>query len=547
MKESPMPVATSAVERLQDLAGRAGAINHADERAVAAELHVPVAAVHGAATFYDDLAQTRRGNRHVRVCEGTACFAADGGRHVVEVERAVGVSAGSCREDGSVSLQAVRCVGFCYAAPALLDGTVPHAGPELAAKLIGGTADTPPIPVAAITKPVVLAGILGREDPWQHWPEVVASWPPERLIAELATSGLRGRGGAGYPVAAKWSAAAAGPAPRCVVGNGDEGDPGSFCDRVLMERDPHRVLAGLAYAAHAVGAERGYVYVRSEYPAAMERLTAAVAEATEAGHLGPSRHGTAGCFEVEVVQGAGSYVAGEETALLHALEGRRGAVRPRPPYPTSSGLFGAPTAVNNVETLAAVPWIVARGGAAFARLGRAPETGTKLVCLNEAFTAPGVYEVELGMPIRRIVDEFGGGLRDGRRLRSVQVGGPLGGFLAPEDLDVPLLDSALAAYGVALGHASLIAIDNRVPAAELLRHVWRFAAIESCGTCAPCRIGSGRGAGLAERVVAGDASALAEQQPLLTTMETASMCAFGRGVPASIRSLLRVYAEELAT
>jgi NADH:ubiquinone oxidoreductase subunit F (NADH-binding) len=203
--------------------------------------------------------------------------------------------------------------------------------------------------------------------------------------------------------------------------------------------------------------------------------------------------------------------------------------------------------VNNIETLASVPWIVAHGGAAFARLGKAPETGTKLVCLNEAFTASGVYEVELGMPLREIIDELGGGLRDVRRLRSVQVGGPLGGFLAPNELDVPLLDSALAAYGVALGHGSLIAIDDRVAAAELLRHVWRFAAIESCGTCAPCRLGSGLGAGLAERVVAGDASALAEQRPLLATLETASMCAFGRGVPASIRTLLRVYADELPT
>ena len=204
-------------------------------------------------------------------------------------------------------------------------------------------------------------------------------------------------------------------------------------------------------------------------------------------------HGTATCLEVEVVEGAGSYVAGEETALLHALEGRRGAVRPRPPYPTTSGLLGAPTVVNNVETLAAVPWIVARGGTAFARLGVAPETGTKLVCLNEAFTSPGVYEVELGTAIRTIVDDLGGGLRDGRRLRAVQVGGPLGGFLGPDELDVPLLDAALAEYGVALGHASLIAIDDRVPAAELLRHIWSFAAAESCGTCAPCRIGSGRG------------------------------------------------------
>jgi NADH:ubiquinone oxidoreductase subunit F (NADH-binding)/NADH:ubiquinone oxidoreductase subunit E len=542
-----MPVTTSAIEWLQGVAERAGAITAADERAAAAELHIPVAAVHGAATFYDDLARTRRGNRHVRVCEGTACFAADRGRHVADVERALGVSAGSCSEDGSVSLQAVRCVGFCYAAPALLDGTVPHSGPELAAKLTSGTADTPPIPVVAITKPVVLAGVLGEDDPWRHWPEVVAAWPPQRLITELEASGLRGRGGAGYPVAAKWSAAAVGQAPRYVVANGDEGDPGSFCDRVLMEQDPHRVLAGLAYAGRAVGAERGYVYLRSEYPAALESLSAAVAEATSAGHLGRNLHGTTSCFEVAVVEGAGSYVAGEETALLHALEGRRGAVRPRPPYPTSSGLFGAPTAVNNVETLSAVPWIVDHGGAAFARLGRAPETGTKLVCLNEAFTAPGVYEVELGMPIRKIVDERGGGLRDGRRLRSVQVGGPLGGFLAPHELDVPLLDSALTVYGVALGHASLIAFDDRIPAAELLRHVWRFAALESCGTCAPCRIGSGRGAELAERVVAGDRSALAEQQPLLATLETASMCAFGRGVPGSIRSLLRVYADELPT
>jgi NADH:ubiquinone oxidoreductase subunit F (NADH-binding) len=389
-------------------------------RVAAAELKLPIAAVHGAATFYDDLAQTRRGARHVRVCEGTACFAADEGRHIGQVEQALGVSAGSCSEDGSVSLQAVRCIGFCYAAPALLDGTVPHAGPKLADRLARGTLNAPGIPVAALSQPVVLAGILAGEDPWQHWPNVVASWPPQRLIAELEVSGLRGRGGAEFPVAAKWSAAAA-------------------------------------------------------------------------------------------------------------------------------GLFGAPTAVNNVETLASVPWIVARGGAAFARLGSAPETGTKLVCLNEAFAAPGAYEVELGTPIRTIVEELGGGLCDVRRLRSVQIGGPLGGFLGPDELDVPLLDSALTGYGVALGHASLIAIDDRIPAAELLRHVWRFAALESCGTCAPCRIGSGRGLALAARVVAGDASALAEQQPLLATLETASMCAFGRGVPASIRSLLRVYADELPT
>jgi NADH:ubiquinone oxidoreductase subunit F (NADH-binding)/NADH:ubiquinone oxidoreductase subunit E len=536
----------SAIDRLRGVAERTGRITAGEERLVADELHLPIAAVHGAATFFDDLAPTPRGRRHVRVCEGTSCFAADQGRHLTEVEAALGVSAGACRADGAVSLQAVRCIGFCYAAPALLDGDTPHAGPQLADRLTAEQRpDPPPIPVAAAAQPVLLGGILGEDDPWRDWPDVIRSWPTERLIAEVAAAGLRGRGGAGYPTAAKWSAAGGGPAPRYVVGNGDEGDPGSFCDRVLMERDPHRVLAGLAYAAYATGAEQGYVYVRSEYPAAVRTMRDAVSEAVAAGHLGLELHGTPICFEVQVVEGAGSYVAGEETALLHALEGRRGVVRPRPPYPTSSGLRGAPTVVNNVETLAAVPWIVAHGGAAFAGLGVAPETGTKLVCLNEAFAAPGVFEVELGTTLRTIVADLGGGLRDGRRLRAVQVGGPLGGFLGPDELDVPLLDSALAEYGVALGHASIIAIDDRMPAAELLRHIWSFAAVESCGTCAPCRIGSGRGLELADRVLAGDRSAVGEQQPLLDTLSTASMCAFGRGVPGSVRSLLRVYAEEL--
>jgi NADH-quinone oxidoreductase subunit F len=537
----------SAIDRLRGIAEQSGRITADDERVLAKELGVPVAAVHGAASFFDDLAPTPRGRRHVRVCEGTACFAADGGRHITEVERALGVSTSGCRGDGAVSLQAVRCIGFCYAAPALLDGDTPHAGPNIAAELmIGQATKPPPIPICAVAEPVLLGGILSKDDPWRDWPDIVQSWTPQRLITEVATSGLVGRGGAGYPTAAKWTAAADAPSPRYVVGNGDEGDPGSFCDRVLMEQDPQRVLAGLAYAAYAVGAERGYVYVRSEYPTAVRSMRDAVVDATAAGHLGRELHGTATTFEVEVVEGAGSYAAGEETALLHALEGRRGAVRPRPPYPTTSGLLGAPTVVNNVETLAAVPWIVAHGGTAFARFGVPPETGTKLVCLNEAFTRPGLYEVELGTAIRTIVDDLGGGLRDGRRLRAVQVGGPLGGFLAPNELDVSLLDAALARYGVALGHASLIAIDDRVPAAELLHHIWSFAATESCGTCAPCRIGSGRGVELADRILAGDRSALGEQQPLLDTLSTASMCAFGRGVPDSIRSLLRVYAEELS-
>ena len=542
-----MSVATSAIERLQDVAERAGAVTRADERATAAELHVPLAAVHGAATFYDDLAKTRRGSRHVRVCEGTACFAADGGQHVAEVERALGVSAG-CLSRGRVGIAAggaLHWLLLCGTRAVGRDGAArrPELADEAGPRETGCASD----PCCSDHRAGGARWHCRRRRP------LAALARGSRVVASAETyrraGGLRIAGPGRCRVSGRGEVVgrSGGPGAAICGGNGDEGDPGSFCDRVLMEQDPHRVLAGLAYAGHAVGAERGYVYVRSEYPAALESLNAAVAEATSAGHLGRNLHGTTSCFEVMVVEGAGSYVAGEETALLHALEGRRGAVRPDRPIPTSSGYSGHRRRSTMSKLLLPCPGsstVAVRPSQLSAELLKPARSWS---VLTRRSLLPASTRSSWACPSGQIIDELGGGLRDDRRLRSVQVGGPLGGFLAPDELDVPLLESALAAYGVALGHASLIAIDDRVPAAELLRHVWRFAAIESCGTCAPCRIGSGRGAALAERLVAGDTSALAEQQPLLATLETASMCAFGRGVPASVRSLLRVYADELPT
>jgi NADH:ubiquinone oxidoreductase subunit F (NADH-binding) len=288
-----------------------------------------------------------------------------------------------------------------------------------------------------------------------------------------------------------------------------------------MERYPAKVLEGLALAGLACGARHGFVYVRSEYPAAFESLTAAVARARALGHLG------AEVFDIDVVRGAGSYVAGEETSLLRSLAGLRATVRAKPPYPSTHGYLGWPTAVNNVETLATVPAIVAGGGAAYARLGRAPETGTILLCLNERFTRPGAYEVELGTPLRAVIADLGGGLREGR-LVALQIGGPLGGFLSPDQLDVPALDSTLSTAGAALGHGGIVAIDDRVSGRELVKHLWEFAARESCGTCTPCREGT--------RIGAAEPAAAA---PYLDVMEQASLCAFGRSVPRAVRSLHR--------
>ncbi|WP_346106192.1 NAD(P)H-dependent oxidoreductase subunit E [Nonomuraea maheshkhaliensis] len=503
---------------------------------------LPAAAGLGPATFYADLALPH-GRRHVRVCTATACFAAQAGRHLPAIEDVLGVTADSDHDpDPEVSLQSVRCLGYCYGGPAALDGETPCAGPDVVDQVAGRVrALTPAIPVADTTgDPVVLAGIMAGEAAWQTWVETVGRLTSEMVRSEVAASGLRGRGGAGFPVAAKWAAAGGSP-ETVVIANGDEGDPGSFADRLLMEADPARVLEGLALACFACGARRGLVLVRSEYPQALARMREAVGRARAEGHLGLGVHGSDVDLDVEVVAGAGSYVAGEETALIAGLEGDRGCARARPPYPTSSGLWGAPTVVNNVETLAAVPWIVRRGGEAYARRGTPSETGTKLVCLSERFARPGCYEVELGVPVRWIVTECGGGLREGAGLGVLQVGGPLGGFLSEKDLDVPLTEAGLAGYGAALGHAGLVAVDQRMEPLEVLRHVWAFAAAESCGACSPCRVGSRRGL---EQVRTGERPGPAYAR-MLRVMSEASLCAFGRRLPYAVGSLARAYGDRL--
>ena len=512
----------------------------AEPTAVARALGLPAAAVQGPASFFSDFSAPR-GSRHVRVCTAAACFAATAGAHVAEVEEALGVEAGSRTADGSVSIQAVRCLGYCFAGPAALDGDQACAGDDLAAQLRGESpAQAPPIPVHNDSPiPVLTPGLLGTAQPWSVWPGVLASGAPQDVLGQVESARLRGRGGAGFSAAAKWRAALEHPAPRVVVANGDEGDPGSYADRLLMEQDPHRVLEGLALACFAVGAATGIVFVRSEYPRAAARLREALLEAHTAGFLGPGAGGKGFSLEIQVVEGAGSYVSGEETALLNGLEGLRGVVRPRPPFPTGSGLYGRPTVVNNVETLSALPWIVQHGGAAYAALGTADEAGTVLVCLSERFRRPGAYEVEIGTPLRRIVEELGGGLRDGATLRSLQIGGPLGGFVGPGDLDVPLSNAALSGRNAALGHAGIVAFDDRLSGVEVLRNLWDFAAAESCGQCSPCRVGTWRGRALLERP--DDPEIRRERGAVLRTMAAGSLCAFGRRVPAAVQSLARVY------
>ncbi|MER6216976.1 NAD(P)H-dependent oxidoreductase subunit E [Streptomyces sp. NPDC001674] len=530
-------------DRLLDELARARTGNVCDSTnwspAVAARLGLPAASALGPATFYADLAAPH-GRRHVRVCTGAACFAATAGHPLDAVEESLGLRAGGVSPDGSVSLQAVRCLGHCYAAPAALTDGHACTGPGLTDQITGRAPRTAPcVPGADATgDPVLLDSGPAAVDPLEIWRRTVTTSDPGSVHAHVAASGLRGRGGAGYGVAAKWRAVRHAD-DTVVVANGDEGDPGSYADRLLMEVHPRRVLAGLALACFACGADRGRVLVRSEYPVALTSLRRAYERACEEGHFGPDVHGTGRALQVEVCAGHGSYVAGEETALIASLEGGRGCARARPPYPTERGLWDAPTVVGNVETLAALPWIMSRGGAAYARRGTSSEPGTKLVSLSERFARPGVYEVELGTSVAHVVHGLGGGLKEGARLAVLQIGGPLGGFLPADGLDVPLADAELAARGTALGHGGLVAFDDSVGPADVLRHTWQFAAAESCGACSPCRVGSRLGLELA---TAGDNPG-EDWVRLARVLEEASLCAFGRRLPAAVRSLARAYGQ----
>lgn len=533
--------APTALEVLKAAVEERGEVTDAD-RARAAELSgLPEAAVYGVSTFYDDLLSPR-GERHVRVCTGTACFAAARERHVEEIGAGLGLEPGERSADGSVSLAETVCLGFCHSSPAVRVGDEVDAGPGAVARVLAGEerAAAEPDWESLLPEPV-----LTRPGAWAGLRRALAELGPEELLAEVEAAELRGRGGAGFPAGTKWRfASRPAAAERFVVANGDEGDPGSYIDKYLMERSPELVLEGMALAGLAVGAGHGFVLCRSEYPRSKPALEEAAARARAEGLLGEGILGTGFDFDVTVIEGAGSYVVGEETALLACVQGLRGTVSARPPFPAERGVHGMPTVVNNIETLANVPFVAARGAAAYRELSPGSETaGSKLVCFNERFARPSVYEVPFGITVRELCEEVAGGLRDGATIKAVQIGGPLGGILPASLLDTPFDFDALAAVGCMVGHGSILAFDEETPMREVATHLLRFGAEESCGKCFPCRIGLRR----AHEEFASGAPVRRERfEALLEALELGSLCAHGGGMPAPLRSLLEHFPEELA-
>lgn len=499
-------------------------------RDLARTVSLPVAAVRGALSSFDD-AKVAPGA--IRVCAGTSCALAGGEAVMREVGR-------------GHACHPTYCLGYCDRGPNAMTAAgkiVTDLAPASVSRLWEGEPPHPaPTPVRCVARHAVATSRLtGESCPPEDVPEYAGlraarGQSPDMVVEAVLAAGLRGRGGAAFAAGKKWQLAARAPgSPKFVVANGDEGDPGSFIDRELMERDPHAILEGMAICGHAIGAERGIVFIRSEYPVSVDVMTRAIDAARGAGVLGG--------FDVEVVCGMGSYVCGEETALLAAIEGMRGEVWPRPPYPVEAGVYGRPTVVGNVETLANVPWILEHGAGAYAEMGTRESTGTKLLCFDRGFANPGIVEIEFGMPLREAIGALGGGGAGGVPLEAVLLGGPMGSIVFPDQWDEPICFAAMARRGINLGHAGLVAIPAPADWGAMLRHLLAFMRDESCGKCVPCRLGTLRASEMAEAGLTGGTLPLFRR--IMAVMKEASLCAFGRETPGPVNTILQRFGDRL--
>lgn len=527
---------------LGDAARAPGGFDVRVTAAVAGATGLPAQHVRTVAEFYDELTPDGGSHARLRVCDGEAC----------RVAGSDALAASLLERLGDVAVGRVTCLGLCSQAPVLgLDGRAvagEHSDAVVAAVRDDRSLAMPepenPIHAPAAGRPCLLLrrmlaspGGRATDYPAEGYAALAKAraGSPAAVIDEIAQGGLRGRGGAGFPTGRKLAAVAAAPSPdgrRFVIANLDEGDAGAFIDKELAERDPHALLEGLLIAAHACGAGEAIIYVRHEYPNASTVLENAIRQVVA--------RGEATCA-LRLVRGQGAYICGEETSLIRSIEGLPATAGLRPPYPAEAGLFGRPTAVNNVETLCNLPWIIREGGAAFARIGMRGSTGTKLVSLNSRLRRPGLHEVEMGTPLRDVLFDRAGGMIEGHRFRAVQIGGPLGAILPDTALDAALGFETLAEVGGTLGHGGMVVYSDRDDLMDVARGLMAFAARESCGRCFPCRIGTVRAAELLDRIAADGLTGTREAVllDLCETLRLGSLCGLGGMTPVPIESLLR--------
>lgn len=495
----------------------------------------------GAVSFYDFLKKENAGKK-VFLCNGSACLCAG------TQEKLHHDAAGHFKEE---EIGHICCLGRCHEGGAFQFNGKNYSGqsPEALTKLFStgeGDATDRYAVVSHLQPPQLTAPFPGIDVYYAPFRELLGK-DRNRLQGELKDSGLRGRGGAGFPLHFKWQSCREAPGPvKYIVCNADEGDPGAYIDKYLMEQQPHSVLLGMMVAGWFAGAGTGVLYIRAEYPDSITVINQAIADLHAAGLLGQNILGSGFNFTLKTIKGAGAYICGEETALLASIEGQRPEVRVRPPFPTIEGLFRKPTIVNNVETFANLHAILTMGGKGYAAVGTPQSTGPKLISLDSHFVRPGIYEVAMGTPLRHVIN-LAGGWKTG--VKAIQVGGPLGGIVPVSRIDSLTVDfESFKSAGFLLGHAGVVSIPESFPMIEYVEHLFKFTADESCGKCFPCRLGSTRGKELIakartdssfkiDRTLIGD---------LLETMETTSLCALGGGVPLPIRNALEHFGDEMA-
>lgn len=512
----------------------------------------------------DELGERRPLKHRLHVCMGTGCLSAgaDAVKTALEAEvRTQGL-------DKTCAVVNGGCRGLCAAGPLVaIDGDetiAQQVAVETVPTLVKHLDDLPPAmrlpterPFFQRQKKVVLE-YSGNLDPnriedyiaaggYEALGQVLTEMTPAQVIDEMMRSGLRGRGGGGYTTGLKWQTVAKATNPRkFVVCNGDEGDPGAFMDRSVMEDYPFKVLEGVTIAGYAVGAQQGYLYVRAEYPLAVKRLKAAIRQAEKHNLLGNNIGGTPFSFNIDVRLGAGAFVCGEETALIASIEGKRGNPRPRPPYPAASGLWGCPTLINNVESFACIAPIIRNGAEWFASIGSEKGKGTKVFALSGRVNFTGLIEVPMGTTLREIVFEIGGGIPDGREFKAVQTGGPSGGCIPAQYLDTPVDYESLAKLGSIMGSGGMIVMDETSCMVDVAKYFMEFCMSESCGKCVPCRVGTAQMYDILDRITRGEATLvdLDRLERLCEMVRSSSLCGLGQSAPNPVLSTLRYFRDE---
>ncbi len=516
-------------------------------------------------------AEAQKFDHTLKVCVAASCLSSQSDQVVAALKEQIEAQElpATCQAKG------VGCLGLCsrgplvavshreQAAETLYEQITPDHAPSLveaaaAGRIVADLVCPTDTPFFQRQTKIVLenSGAIDPErieeyvaaDGYQGLLKAVTEMAPAQVIDEILRSGLRGRGGGGYPTGLKWTTVAKADAnqTKYVICNADEGDPGAFMDRSVLESDPHRILEGMTIAGYAIGASKGYIYVRGEYPLAVERLKKAINQARRLGVLGSGICGTTFNFQIEIRLGAGAFVCGEETALIASIEGKRGTPRPRPPYPAELGLWGEPTLINNVETFANVPPIIRRGGDWYAAIGTDKSRGTKVFALAGTIANTGLIEVPMGIPLREIIDEIGGGIPGGRPVKAVQTGGPSGGCIPAAYLDTPVDYESLVNLGSIMGSGGMIVMDESTNMVDVARYFMEFCMTESCGKCVPCRVGTVQMYHLLDKIHRGKATRkdLVLLEKLCQMVRETSLCGLGQTAPNPVNSTLRYFRQE---